>query len=101
MDESNNIGILDVDGLNKNPLNNEPYSDNYKRLAQIWSKYPAYKYAQDIIQDIHDYNVILIIADTGSGKTVLVPKYALHALNYDAKIAITLPKQIITKSARE
>ena len=31
----------------------------------------------------------------------LNPKFALHALNYNAKIAVTLPKRIITKAAAE
>ncbi len=96
-----NTGILDPEGKNINPLNNQPYSDNYKELAQIWSKFPAYDNAKGIIDDIKKHSVILVESSTGSGKTVLVPKYALHALNYDAKIAITLPKQIIAKSAAE
>ena len=45
--------------------------------------------------------MLLIIAATGSGKTVLLSKYALHVLNYKGKVAITLPKQIIAKSAAE
>ena len=99
----NNIGILDPEGKNINPLNNKPYSDKYKELAKVWRKFPAYENAEKVIQIIKDNNVILIESSTGSGKTVLVPKYALHALNYDksSKIAITLPKQIIAKSAAE
>lgn len=96
-----NIGILDPEGLYLNPLTNKPYSENYKKLAKVWSNFPAYKEAKNIIQDIVDHQVLLIISATGSGKTVLIPKYVLHALNYDAKIAITLPKQIIAKSAAE
>lgn len=95
------IGILDPEGKNINPLNNEVYSDDYKNLAKVWSTFPAYENAKSIIEDIKKNNVILVESSTGSGKTVLVPKYVLHALNYEAKIAITLPKQIIAKSAAE
>jgi len=95
------IGILDPFGLNKNPLNGESYSEEYKRLGKIWSMYPAYDKADEIIKTISDYQVILIISETGSGKTVLVPKFALHVFNYDGKIAVTLPKQLITKSTAE
>jgi len=96
-----NIGILDPEGKNNNPLTDRPYSDEYKEIAKKWSNFPAYEKAKDIIEDIKNYQVILITASTGSGKTVLVPKYALHALNYKGKIAITLPKQIIAKSSAE
>ncbi|AYV76414.1 MAG: HrpA-like RNA helicase [Terrestrivirus sp.] len=100
---SNDVGILDTTGKNLNPLNGLPYSDNYKTLAQIWSKFPAYKTAKKIIDDISNHQVILVISGTGSGKTVLIPKYMLHAFNYnkDTRIVVTLPKRIIAKSAAE
>ena len=49
---SNKIGILDPDGNNDNPLTNEPYSDNYKKLANIWRTFPAYENAEQIIDDV-------------------------------------------------
>lgn len=101
MTSEDNIGILDPNGNNMNPLTGEPYSDNYLELAKIWSKFPAYKNAKEIISDIVDNQVLLVISGTGSGKTVLVPKFLLHSYNYNAKIAITLPKQMIAKSAGE
>lgn len=98
---SNSIGILDPDGVNLNPINNKVYSDKYKELSKKWREFPAYEKAKDVIKMIKDNNVILVTSGTGSGKTVLVPKYCLHALNYTGKIAVTLPKQIIAKSAAE
>jgi pre-mRNA-splicing factor ATP-dependent RNA helicase DHX15/PRP43 len=98
---NNNIGILDPDGENKNPLTNDIYSDEYKKLANIWRKFPAYENAKEYINLIKKHQVLLVVSGTGSGKTVLFPKYALHALDYTGKIAITLPKQIITRSAAE
>ena len=32
-----NIGIFDPDGKNNNPLNDMPYSDEYKNLSKMWS----------------------------------------------------------------
>lgn len=98
---SNNIGILDPDGSNPNPLNNEIYSDKYKELSAKWREFPAYEKADEIINTIKKNQVILVTSGTGSGKTVLVPKFCLHALDYKAKIAVTLPKQMIAKSAAE
>jgi len=95
----NNIGILDPEGLLPNPLTNQPYSDAYKDMAKMWSGLPAYENARQIIEQIKLNQVILVVSGTGSGKTVLFPKYVLHAFNYNAKIAITLPKQMITKNA--
>lgn len=96
-----NIGILDPDGINLNPLTGNPYSNTYKELANVWRKFPAYKKANEIIEAIETNQVILITSGTGSGKTVLLPKFMLHVFNYEKKIAVTLPKQMIAQSAAE
>lgn len=98
---NNNIGILDPEGINLNPLNGKPYSDKYKKLAEKWKTFPVYQKAREIIDDINNNQVLLLVSQTGSGKSVLMPKITLHTLNYNGKIAMTLPKQIITKSAAE
>ena len=106
------IGILDPLGLKNNPLTkesyknlyydetknigkgNEPYSDYAKR----WSNFPMYGKREESIKAIYNNQVILVISGTGSGKTVLTPKFALHTLNYEGRIAITNPKRAPTKS---
>jgi len=93
------IGILDPEGINLNPLNNQPYSETYKKLALYWSALPAYAKSYEAISMIKENRVCVIASGTGSGKTVLIPKYALHALNYKGKVAVVLPKQIITEEA--
>ncbi|VBB17850.1 HrpA-like RNA helicase [Yasminevirus sp. GU-2018] len=97
--DNDNIGILDPAGENPNPLTGEPYSERYRELSKVWSKFPAYVNPRETIDKIRNNQVVLVVSGTGSGKTVLFPKFVLHALNYKHKIAITLPKQIITKSA--
>lgn len=99
--ENKNIGILDPNGINMNPLNGKEYSDEYRRLSKIWTKFPAYEKAKEIISAVDENQVILITSGTGSGKTVLLPKYVLHSLGYNKKVAVTLPKQMIAESAAE
>ncbi len=98
---NDNIGILDVKGKYPNPLTNTGYSPEYIELAKIWSKFPAYENRLDIINTIRNNQIVLVVSGTGSGKTVLIPKFVLHTFNYKDKIAISLPKQIIAKSAAE
>lgn len=97
----NNNDLLNAKGLNTNPLTGKPYSDEYKTLAKFWSKLPAYDHAREIIQILKENQVTLVRSSTGSGKTLLIPKFMLHVYDYKGKIAVTLPKQIITKSAAE
>ena len=94
-------GILDPDGKHNNPLTNEKYSQQYKELGKVWSNLPAYEKAEEIIKTIKDNQIVLITSETGSGKTVLLPKFALHSYDYNAKIAITLPKKIIVQASAE
>jgi len=96
---TNSIGIFDVDGVNLNPLNNLPYSSEYKELAKVWSKFPAYGKADEIMKSIQKYPITFIISGTGSGKTVLIPKFALHYTGYEGKVVVTLPKRVVTLSA--
>ena len=94
-----NIGILDPVGKNPNPLTNEPYSEDYKEKAKnIWTKLPVYEVANDVINDIKENQVLILSSGTGSGKSVLVPKYALHAINYNGKVVITNPKTLATRT---
>ena len=82
----NKIGVLDPGGINPNPLTNEPYSDDYKKLGKVWSSFPAFTKADEILESITKNQITLVISGTGSGKTVLFPKYALHNLNYQGLI---------------
>jgi HrpA-like RNA helicase len=96
-----NIGIFDSDGDNPNPFNDLPYSQEYKTLSKMWTSLPAYAFKKDIVEKIKHNDVILIQSGTGSGKTVLTPKMALHCLDYKGLVIVTLPKKDITKSTAE
>ena len=102
-------GILDPIGKYPNPLTGETYQNFYKNInnrpgtyeeyASKWSKLPVYSKRNEFIKTISENQVILVESGTGSGKTVLVPKFALHSSDYKANIAVTIPKQIIVKSS--
>jgi len=87
------IGILDPNGESINPLTGEEYHEIYTRLSKKWVKYPAYSKSREILESISSYPLTFIISGTGSGKTVFVPKLALHYLAYKGRVAITLPKR--------
>ena len=94
------IGIMDPKGINPNPLTNAPYSDSYKEEAKRWSMFPTYEKRNHIMKSMEKYQLLFIVSGTGSGKTVLLPKYALHYTNYQGKVGITLPKRkAVTSSA--
>ena len=74
---------------------NRPYADFAKDPRpgkNGWAELSMYSQAEEAIKVIYNHQVVLLTSGTGSGKTVLTPKFALHALNYKGRIAITLPK---------
>ena len=95
------IGINDPEGKLLNPLTGLPYSDTYRQIAineedpsKAWSGFILYQeqHRKSIINLIRENQVLLFAAGTGVGKTVLIPKYALHATNYQGKVVNTIPK---------
>jgi HrpA-like RNA helicase len=94
--------ILDSLGINNNFLNNKPYSAEYKELGQKWKILPMYKdinIVKNFFELIDTKQVILLVSGTGSGKTVLVPKFLLKyiiTMGLHGKIAITNPKILTT-----
>lgn len=97
----NNIGILDPEGKNPNPITDLPFSETYRELAKKWSSLPVYELRTEIMNSVRENQIVLISAATGSGKSVLTPLLVFHLLNYKGRIAMTLPKQIIVKAAAE
>jgi HrpA-like RNA helicase len=96
------IGILDPEGLELNPLTGQEYSPSYLENVKQhkWNKLPMYSQIkpQKIIKSIMNNQVVILESGTGSGKSVLMPKYALHALDYKGKVVITNPKQLPTEN---
>lgn len=96
--------ILDSKGKKKNFLNKNKYSDEYKTLGKFWSKLPLYeddKKAKEFFKLLDEKQVILLVSGTGSGKTVLVPKFVLKYIvskKLEGKIAVTNPKILTTKN---
>jgi superfamily II DNA/RNA helicase len=106
---------LDYQGLENNFLTNEPYSDNYKKLAEKWSDLPLYKNKEQLynfFESIVNNQVTLVVSGTGSGKTVIIPRLLLKYFmitnkdsedpkRFNSNIVATNPKRLSTISNAE
>lgn len=99
--------ILNSTGKGKNFMNDQKYSDEYKEVAKKWSKLPMYTNNKKILEFfnlVHKNQIIMVVSGTGSGKTVLVPKFLLkyfESINKKKEkvmIGITNPKIITTEN---
>jgi len=60
---------------------------------------PIYSYRDELLAAIRDYQVLVIVGETGSGKTTQIPQY-LHEIGYTkyGKIAVTQPRRVAAMS---
>lgn len=104
----NPIGFLDVEGTQLNPWTNEPYQnlytdapkfpDTFAGYNQRTQKLPVFQKYQEFLRTLAEHPVVFVTSGTGSGKTVMVPRFLEHLYNYQAKIIVTIPRQ---ESVRE
>ena len=111
---NNEIGINDPNGIHNNPLTGKPYENlyqnektssgepmTYANLGKIWSTKIVYRNKDAIIDSITKNQITLATAGTGVGKTILIPRIALHAIKYSGTIVCTIPKRLLTKTTAQ
>lgn len=59
---------------------------------------PIFPFKQDLIAAIREYQILVVVGDTGSGKTTQLPQYILEGIP-DAIVAVTQPRRIAAISA--
>jgi HrpA-like RNA helicase len=100
------IGVLDPYGIYPNPFTNQPFSQTYRDTAigkddrKGWNTQLTYEQRFDFFKMLIQNQVVLVIAGTGVGKTVIIPKLVSHYFGYKKKIIITIPtRKAVVSSA--
>ncbi|XP_059052752.1 ATP-dependent DNA/RNA helicase DHX36-like [Achroia grisella] len=76
---------------------------NYKRLMQFREILPTYKKSKDLLNIIHDNQVVVISGETGCGKSTQIPQLILddaiiNKRGANIKILVTQPRRIAALS---
>ncbi|KAJ1406256.1 RNA helicase, DEAD-box type, Q motif [Sesbania bispinosa] len=68
-------------------------------LQEERKKLPIYPYRDELLKAVHDHQVLVIVGETGSGKTTQIPQY-LHEAGYTkhGMIACTQPRRVAAMS---
>ena len=108
------IGLEDPNGLNLNPLTNQPYQNlyindtsigvkpgiprTYAGISTIWTSKTVYQNRKILYDAFTNSQVILAVSGTSSGKTIIIPRIALHAFDYKEKVICCCPKRLPTRT---
>lgn len=77
-----------------------PYEMEIAKIQYERTLLPIYKYKTEILSCIRDNKIILLVGETGSGKTTQLPQY-LNEVGYcqnNKKIVITQPRRVAAMS---
>eukprot|EP00835_Amoeboradix_gromovi_P006822 NODE_902_length_3237_cov_0.930848.p1 type:complete len:716 gc:universal NODE_902_length_3237_cov_0.930848:3036-889(-) len=86
-----------------NPFTNEQYSSRYNDLLKTRKSLPVYMYKKEYL-DMLSNKVLLVIGETGSGKTTQLPQFTaehLKSIGDDRLVACTQPRRVAAMSVSE
>ncbi|XP_057473852.1 pre-mRNA-splicing factor ATP-dependent RNA helicase DEAH1 [Actinidia eriantha] len=71
----------------------------FEKLQEDRKTLPMYPYRDELLQAVHDHQVLVIVGETGSGKTTQIPQY-LHEAGYTKRgmIGCTQPRRVAAMS---
>ncbi|XP_016455983.2 pre-mRNA-splicing factor ATP-dependent RNA helicase DEAH1 [Nicotiana tabacum] len=91
--------VMDSDGVSVNVDKQQPTSESSvkkSKLNEDRKDLPIYPYKDALLQAVQDHQVLIIVGETGSGKTTQIPQY-LHEAGYTkngGKIGCTQPRRV-------
>lgn len=70
-----------------------------EELQEVRKSLPIYGYREQLLQAVEEHQVLVIVGDTGSGKTTQIPQY-LHEAGYTkrGKVGCTQPRRVAAMS---
>jgi pre-mRNA-splicing factor ATP-dependent RNA helicase DHX15/PRP43 len=83
-----------------NPYTGRPYSKRYHDILKQRQRLPIFDARDKIQKLVQAYQVMLLIGETGSGKTTQVPQFVLD-LKPERMIACTQPRRVAAMSVSE
>eukprot|EP00897_Mesotaenium_endlicherianum_P010641 jgi/Mesen1/9605/ME000659S08976 len=83
-----------------NPYTGRPYSARYYDIFEKRRTLPVWQQKQEFVEMLHKNQIIVLVGETGSGKTTQIPQFAVEALQATGKkqVACTQPRRVAAMS---
>ncbi|KAF8521150.1 P-loop containing nucleoside triphosphate hydrolase protein [Gautieria morchelliformis] len=84
-----------------NPFTNSPHSSQYKKILETRKKLPVYTQMAEFYKAFSENQVMVMVGETGSGKTTQIPQFAAYSDLPHTKgkmIACTQPRRVAAMS---
>ena len=83
-----------------NPFTGSSYSARYYEILAKRKKLPVWEAQQDFRDLVEKYQVVILVGETGSGKTTQIPQF-LAEMNMDKVVACTQPRRVAATSVAQ
>jgi HrpA-like RNA helicase len=78
-----------------NPYTDKPFSASYEVLRKQTESLPVFKHLPELIDAVRENQVVIVVGETGSGKSTVLPKEIMSQLLGDAgMLALTQPRRL-------
>lgn len=84
----------------RNPYTGKPFSANYTAVRAISQSLPVSRSIPRLLSTIAKHNVVIVVGETGSGKTTQLPKSILPELAKGTKLALTQNRRLAAQLVR-
>lgn len=82
-----------------NPYTNRPYSSKYFEIMEKRKSLPVWEAREEFIELVRDNQVVILVGETGSGKTTQIPQFMLEPIVRKGKcVACTQPRRVAAMS---
>ena len=90
---------LDEDHEELEPMQ-KSRDEKIKSILETRRSLPVFAYREELLQAVEDYQTIIIVGETGSGKTTQIPQYLVEAgfAKDGKKIGCTQPRRVAAMS---
>ncbi|RUS20395.1 P-loop containing nucleoside triphosphate hydrolase protein [Endogone sp. FLAS-F59071] len=87
-----------------NPFNGKPFTERYYKILEGRKKLPVHKQRDEFLEMLHNNQIIVLVGETGSGKTTQIPQFLVYDDLPHRKhklVACTQPRRVAAMSVAQ